>query len=262
MNFDTFSVVVGDKKCNASCPWCIAKRTKTNFDLTLTPNWHRFNRVCAWANRITDTAILTGKGEPTLHWDLLVEYTERLHRYRFDFIELMTNGALLSEAGVAQLEENGLTTLCLSIAHPDNIINNQLMGLPEDYDYRKVIAYANKAGLAVRLNVTVVKGGVTNLGDMVNVITTPGVMQSTFREVSHATEFHSSLDWLRDCLEGYADLLLEYDYGLRVYNYQGYNVAVSNCLTESVNPRKQRQLIFWPNGELTYSWTNKAARIL
>ncbi len=262
MNFDTFSVVVGDKTCNASCPWCIGKRTKTNFNLTLTPNWNRFNKACAWANRVTDTAILTGKGEPTLHWDLLLKYTERLDKYRFDFVELMTNGVLLSEAGIAELEENGLTTLCLSIAHHDSKINNQLMGLPEDYDYRNVIDWANKAGLAVRLNVTAVKGGIEYLNNMVRAITTYGVMQTTFREVNLAAEYFSSLDWLRDHLEGYADLLLEYDYGLKVYNYQGYNVAVTNCLTESVNPRKQRQLIFWPGGELTYSWSCKAARIL
>ena len=66
MHFQTFSIVVGTRACNASCPFCISKQTGL-FGTPIKVNWRNFHIACNLAQKAnTTTVLLTGKGEPTL----------------------------------------------------------------------------------------------------------------------------------------------------------------------------------------------------
>jgi hypothetical protein len=56
--------------------------------------------------------------------------------------------------------------------------------------------------------------------------------------------------------------VLQLPHGGIVYDVQGQNVCLGNCLTESVDPNDIRQLIFFPDGSLRYSWQYEGACIL
>jgi hypothetical protein len=56
--------------------------------------------------------------------------------------------------------------------------------------------------------------------------------------------------------------LLELAHGAKVYDYQGQNISLNSCLTNSSNPDDIRQLIFSSDGHLRNSWTKDGAIIL
>jgi len=56
--------------------------------------------------------------------------------------------------------------------------------------------------------------------------------------------------------------LLELPHGAVVYDVDGQNVCLSNCLSAPANNGQIRNLIFYPNGRLAYDWQFKGAIIL
>jgi hypothetical protein len=60
----------------------------------------------------------------------------------------------------------------------------------------------------------------------------------------------------------HGSLLLELAHGAKVYDYEGQNLSISNCLTHSANPDDIRQLIFFSDGRLKYSWSSEGAILL
>jgi hypothetical protein len=102
-----------------------------------------------------------------------------------------------------------------------------------------------------------------------------GVEQFTVRPVNYATGGNEKIEnWVRDhfvtegmmnSIERFLDrskestLLLELAHGAKVYDYMGQNLSLSSCLTSSPNPDDIRQLIFFPDGHLKYSWTEAGA---
>ena len=61
-------------------------------------NWRNFRIACRLAERCgVTTAMLTGKGEPTLFPEQITKYLEVLGEFRFPLVELQTNGIRLAE---------------------------------------------------------------------------------------------------------------------------------------------------------------------
>jgi len=74
MKIGTFSVVCGTNACNAKCPFCISRMTGTKSGLVPPSevNWRNLRVACRLAEKAgATTALITGKGEPTL-WPELV----------------------------------------------------------------------------------------------------------------------------------------------------------------------------------------------
>ena len=91
----TLSVLCGTPACNASCPFCIAKMTGTTHGVSVAPknvNWRNLDIACRFAEKAgATTCLITGKGEPTLYPDLVLQYIQRVAEY-FPFIEIQSNG--------------------------------------------------------------------------------------------------------------------------------------------------------------------------
>lgn len=80
-----------------------------------------------------------------------------------------------------------------------------------------------------------------------------------FQNESNGKEFpHNLLKFFRNQYK----LLLQLPHGAEVFNYQGHNVCISDCLTLDPDPERIRQLIFFPNGRLCYDWQYPGAVLL
>ena len=287
MKISTFTVIVGGTACNARCPYCVSKMTPDcGVNKVTEPNWRNFDVACKFARDAgTSTALLTGKGEPTLYPNVLGLYVEELRKHGFPFIELQTNGiALITESWLEhQLKlwhDMGLTTVSISIAHPDIVRNAEIFRPGKPYDFWGLADKLHELGFSVRINCTMVRGYVDNLSDfrfLVARCQDRGIEQLTVREVAmpydskdkevakfvEEHEVYGLSGILHDQLEkAGATLLLRLPHGGMVYDWYGQNVCLNNCLTGSTDPDDIRQLIFFPDGHLRYDWRYPGAIIL
>lgn len=184
MKFGTFSVVVGNEACNARCDFCVAKMTEQLGLKCGEINRRVFDIACRLADKAdVTTALLTGKGEPTLFPDQISDYLVGLEQHNFPLIELQTNGLVFLKdktktsgyktKWVSQLtywRGLGLTTVALSIVDYTNPMNQLIycndgakIG-PEYPDLTETILFlVRSCGLSVRLNCIGIAGGIDSV---------------------------------------------------------------------------------------------------
>jgi pyruvate-formate lyase-activating enzyme len=162
MRIQTFSILAGSEACNARCPFCISKMTPPLGVRLREPevNWRNFRIACRLAERCgVTTAMLTGKGEPTLFPGQITSYLQALAEFQFPIVELQTNGILLIEQAdtyaqhLREWYDLGLTTIAVSVVHylPEK---NRAIYLPhrEAYiDLPALIRLLHEGGFSVRL---------------------------------------------------------------------------------------------------------------
>lgn len=285
----TFSIVVGTAACNAKCPYCVSKMTQAEACCAVI-NERRFHTACRIVEQARDglvSVLLTGKGEPLLFPEEITQYLQWLKEYRFPLVDLQTNGILLESADkcgdLNKWAASGLTLVCLSVAHWDAGHSNILMGISEKgYDFYEEVKRVQSVGLAARVNCTMTRSGCGTIADALRLIDRcrdAGVEQLTLREVempdnaargSKVREFverekpHDLSPNLRYHLEVQKGCvkLMELPHGAVIFDVDGQNVCISNCLTSTTNPNDIRQIIYFPDGRIAYDWKYKGARIL
>lgn len=275
MKIGTMSIVVGDKRCNVNCPFCVSKQTESvNIKVsTHDINWRNLSvgfRLAKQSN--VSTILLTGAGEPTMHPELITQYVDRAREYDFPFIELQTNGVLLKGMvdWLTDWYKKGMTLVCLFVTHWYNDANARLMppkaGDSANLNIWKTVELLHNIGFSVRLNCTMMKGGIDNHEDLeilLNYCRNYKVEQLTMRDIT-ASSNPTVIKWV---LEAYlkrckATPIMQLGHGATVYDCEGQNIAVNNCLTTTLEPNEIRQLIFFPDGHLRYDWVYKGAVIL
>jgi len=280
MKFNSFSIVVGTAACNANCPFCVSKMTGHAAG-RVDVRWQRFDIACRLAQQSgVNTVLLTGKGEPTLWPDLILEYLQKLAHYDMPIVELQTNGIVLAKSPVRQWSANGLSLVCISITHYNPAQSNLLMGITEPtYNFWRAVDMLHNCGLSVRLNCTMLRSGLWASGHLERLLEISRryrVEQVTLRDVTvpsrsvdetlaeyARSEHAAAAPILREYLEGKgAVTLLHLPHGAIVYDYNGQNVCINNCLTSTTDPDAIRQLIFFHDGRLAYDWSYPAARVL
>jgi len=283
MKIQTFSVVVGGKKCNAHCPYCVSKMTGKD-DCTEKINIRNFHKACQFAQMSgVSTVLLTGKGEPTLYPEHISKYLELIKLYNFPFLELQTNGIELQNGKCNLIDwyEQGLTTVSLSCVHWNTDRNREIFG--KDFvSLEENIKLLHRFGFSVRLSCVMIKDYIDSVDSVIGFTKKCkewGVEQFTVRPVAFSNidiekedivrdwvqnNFvpHENQKEIEDYFKGNATLLLELAHGAKVYDYDGQNISINTCLTHSPNPDKVRQLIYFPDGHLRYSWVYPGAIIM
>ena len=287
MHFQTFSIVVGTRACNASCPFCISKQTGL-FGTPIMVNWRNFHIACNLALKAnTTTVLLTGKGEPTLYPQHITDTLDKLQAYQFPLIEMQTNGMTMASGRISneQLEkwyDLGLTTIALSVVHYDELRNAEIYN-PKGHHYSLalLIKKLHNIGFSVRLCVMLLKGYVdspSKVGQMIDFAHRNKVEQLTFRNITpsevtdnptvtqwtkdHALSFHEVQDITRG-IQYSGTLIQHLMHGMDVYDVDGQNVCLGNCLTLDASQQDElRSLIFFPEGSIYWDWQLKGARIL
>ena len=287
MEIKNLTIVAGSKACNAECPFCIAKTTPA-YDLALEEpefNWRKFKKAALLAERTgAVTALITGKGEPTLFPEQLSNILYELKEYKIPLIELQTNGIVFDKnyqkykKYLNDWYENGLDLVSLSITHHDNEKNSEILGTKVSLE--KIINRLHDHKLSVRITCLLMKDYIDSLEkvlEVVNFAKKLNVEQLSFRElgVSQHPQNESVYSWTKEHIlpkkelipikkyfEENAQKLMTTEYGLTVYDYEGQNVAMTNCMTLDSESDNIRQLIFFPDGHIRYDWQFKGAIII
>lgn len=294
MKIQTFSIVAGTRACDAKCPFCVSRMT----GLDALPSERRINRrnlhkAALLAQRAgTTTVLLTGKGEPTLYPDEITEYLRLLEPYGFPMVELQTNAlemgrlardgqtrSRLTAAHLRRWHEAGLDTVAISVVDVDTKANVRVY----DHDYPpldRTVQYLHGLGYSVRLCVMMMRGAVdraARVRDVVEFCRRQEVEQLTFRPIRRpeATEdtdaarfveqFGVSDEALQPIYGWIVDRgvhLMSLMHGAKIFDVDGQNVCISDCLTLEPKDDNIRTLIFYSDGRVTYDWQHHGAILL
>lgn len=295
MKIQTFSIVVGSRACNARCPFCVSAMTGYD-ELPPRGEVHAVNlgKACRLAQLAgTTTVLFTGKGEPTLYPDEIGTYLDALAPYGFPLIELQTNGleiGRLARDGRSRVPgltretlrswaRRGLNTFALSAVHTGSAANATVYH--HDYpELARTIAALHEDGFTVRLCIMMAQGLVDapeGAAGVVKFCREHGVEQLTLRPIRRpsnpldqgAADFVVQRGLTRDqelAIQRWAEArgtpILSLMHGARVYDVDGQNVCLTDCLTLSPQADDIRTLIFYSNGRLAYDWQYDGAVIL
>lgn len=289
MRVQTFSVIAGSAACNARCPFCVSRMTPALGVDSKPPevNWRNFEVACRFARDAgVSTALLTGKGEPTLFPAQLDTFLERLQAHGFPLVELQTNGLaipVLAERGTLQgWYGRGLTTVALSVVHHEADRNRPIYTPHHDRypDLPLTIDVLHGVGFQVRLSVTLVKGGVATpdeVAGLAEFARRHRVEQLSVRPVRAPADpaDEEAAGWvrahqlsaeeteaIRRRLERDAVPVMRLLHGAVVYDWDGQNICLTDCLTLDPQSEDLRQLIFFPDGAVRYDWRYPGARLL
>jgi molybdenum cofactor biosynthesis enzyme MoaA len=291
MKIQTLSVVVGGNKCNAKCPYCVSKMTGKSecSDKVEDINFRNFRKSIQFACESgVSTTLLTGKGEPLLYPAHITAYLDAMFHH-FPLVELQTNGILLPEMKNKKYLETwydlGLSTISLSCVHWQDDRNKEIFS--EEYvSLEKNVKMLHDIGFSVRVACVMINNYIDTIG-MVQAFVKKckewGVEQFTVRPATVAENNNSTVarwtkentvkdleynkivkffEWWAKDPSSDVHLLLELAHGAKVYDYIGQNISINTCLTESPDPEDIRQLIFFPDGHLKFSWVHEGAIIL
>ena len=286
MKIQTMSIVCGTTACNAKCPFCVSSLTPSA-NLPTDINYRNLKIACRLAERAqATTCLITGKGEPTLYPELIKYYLYCVKDY-FPFIELQTNGiALVNDIGVQKLTEwyeYGLTTICLSAVHYKQERNKEIYG--DKYpELDPLIEKLHDVGLTVRLSVMLLKNYIDSpdkVAALISFCKTNRVEQLTIRPIDSPNEsnlpndkarqvaewiwersLRKELDEIRFDIEEKATPVLHLAHGATVYDYDGQNICLTDCLTTNDTDDNIRQIIYFPDGTILYDWCYRGARLL
>lgn len=289
----TFAAVAGSRACDARCPCCVSKMTPPH-GMTLKPepiNWNRFRDAFTYAaNWQANAMMLTGKGETLLFPDQITEYWEHTKQleeetgFRFASKEMQTNGIRIQQNPdifdplLNKWRRDGFNTMSLSIVHFEEEPNHQFF-IP----YQK--SYINLGGLIqrihdheikVRLSCIFTKGNIDSPAkviDLIDYAKQHRVDELTIRSVTRPekSENNDVYDWvvkneisekakneITELMWKIGKPVAHFPWGAVVFDVDGQNVCLTNCLTPDNIKGASRQLVFFPNGTITTGWTDDA----
>ena len=290
MKIQTFTIVAGTTACNAKCPYCISKMTPTQgmHKKLQDVNWDNFSKACRMAqmNNVT-TCLITGKGEPMLFPDRLTEFLKEIKKYDFPIVEIQTNGLVVGkqydkyEPFLKKWRKLVLNTIAISIVHYDRKKNKEIYTPNTEYmDLQEVIRKLHDLGYSIRLNCTMLKGYTDSIEEVKKLSEKAkewNVEQLTIRSVRtpSKSEDKEVFEWTKkreltkgtlvdidEYLRENAHKLMTLDHGGIVYDLNGQNLCISDCLTIKPDTEELRQLIFFPDGHLRYDWQYEGAILL
>lgn len=291
MRFKMFSVVVGSEACIASCPFCVScekitKETMKEKDI----NWRNLDIAANLATRSNvDTVMLTSRGEPLLFPDQISNYLKHLKKYEFPFIELQTNGILLSknrkkyDSYLRKWYEDGLTTITISVISEKKDLNrkNYMQDNSDYIDLPELINYLHELKFCVRLTCVCCKdimSTINQVDSFIKFAKENNVEQVTLRPLNDEYRRKSAHDWIlknkltnkdkkkiRKHLDKNGTRLLELERIGTIYDVYGQNVLFSHPLTKytrDTNPENIRNLIFFQDGHIRYEWEMEGGILL
>jgi molybdenum cofactor biosynthesis enzyme MoaA len=296
----TMSIVVGSAACNARCPFCVSKMTPLNgmdnkADVINFRNW---KQACTLAkNSGVTTILLTGKGEPTLFPSQITQVLSELQPYEFPIIELQTNAIPIADGKIddgilRQWYNLGLRVIAISNVGIDADLNRRVYLPYKDayIDLPAVIKRLHGLGFSIRLATVMIKGGIDTpeaVQQLLNFAANHNVEQTTIRPVTRAAdnprekrlkvvaEAQTAQEWvnengitesdvlrIHEWIAKSGTLLRRLPHGAEVYDYDGQNICLTNCLTREPEQPEIRQLIYFPDGHIRYDWEKQGAIIL
>ena len=185
----------------------------------------------------------------------------------------------------------GLDTIALSVVGINQVDNKKIYlnhRIDSEYpDLALTVKYLHMKGFNVRLCLMMHKGMVDNSESLKNVIDwcrDNKVMQCTARPLRKPTNYvkvdgaesyleyidknglteeqeYEIHEWINQLEgKGKARKLYPLAHGAQVYDIDGQNFCLSDCLTMDTDTNDIRTLIFWADGKITFAWQYPSAR--
>ncbi len=288
MKIQTFSILAGTATCNAKCPYCISKMTGTKRIGFKEPevNWRNFNKGCrlAQVNNVS-TVLITGKGEPTLYPKQITRFLVNMKKFDFPLIELQTNALLLGkryfESYLKRWHDLGLNTIAVSIVHYKKRKNREIFTPDGRYpDLENLIKKLHRLGFSVRLTCVLIKGFIDSAGEMqklADFAKDNHAEQLTVRKLGivKCAEDKKTREWcikylvsdarlneIKNFLDRNAQTLMTLPHGAIIYEMNGQNICLTDCVFIQPATDEIRTLIFFPDGHLRYDWEYGGAILL
>lgn len=292
MGLQTLSIIAGSEACNARCPFCISKMTPPLGVELKEPevNWRNFGIGCELARDLgATTAMFTGKGEPTLFPEQINKFLKKLKDYGFPLIEVQTNGIIIFEKPLIytkyleQWYQTGITTIAISIVHYEPEKNRSIyVPYKKEYiDLPDLIRMLHEVGFSVRLTCIGARTFIDSPAELMNLLAFAKqnkVEQVTLTPVNKpdniilhqeawdwSNEHHLTNDQVADIskfLESKNGHYHTLGHGARVYDVDGQNICLNQCLTVQPDNEVIRNLIFFPDGHIRTHWQYEGSVIL
>lgn len=256
--------------CDKNCPYCISRIT--GFPKPNTGKLKRnINKVKTLARAAQVTNVLiTGKGEPTLNWNFLLDIVEKFQDWP---VELQTNGLLLNKHldKVNTLAIHGLDVVAISIDKIEQFT-----------DFKELFKRIHNLGMTIRvtLNVTKMIPRTATFNYLISICKQHKIDQFLLRNIVAPTHAQVSeyTKWIEEntspeqydklvgemnmCLEKFGMFLRETEFGMKIYDYRGVSITKSDyCIQDSSNGNNIRSLILLDDGHLYTNWYSKASRL-
>lgn len=272
----TLNVSVGNRACNSSCKFCVSKVTPSHFNEELFFRNLDLGISVAKNSFLTNTVLITGKGEPTLHFDICRSVIKKARENGL-ISELQTNGFSLHGWEIQRLLDSGLNTLSISRVAFDNIENQKIMR-GDGIFLKDIIKMFTDGGGNVRLSFVALNGYNDTFEKIIKTCERAyesGASQVTFRRMGmpqtltnesnkeifdFAKENEIKIsDWnaIIERVDGDYDLMRMYDWGTASWMIEGVEVMFTECLTSPGINGTIRYLIY--DGHLRISWEHKNA---
>jgi len=255
-----------------------------------------FGKACRFAQiGGTTNVLMTGKGEPTLYPDQVTQFLDLLAPWGFPFIALQTNALdigwlvrdgkpkhakKLTRELLVEWRRRGLDTIAISVVSEKAEHNAEVYH--KDYpDLARTVAFLHELGFTVRLCVMMQQGYVdtpARVDDILAFCRANGIEQLTVRPIRKPTapthdDLASRYVAERGLDEGQerviaedvrrrGKLLLTLSFGAEVYDIDGQNCCLSDCLTIDGSGEEIRTLIVYPDGRVTHDWQYGGAVLL
>jgi pyruvate-formate lyase-activating enzyme len=289
-----FNVLVGTRACDGRCPCCISGMTPSRGMISLKEepiNWERFDRSLEYARQWkAETEMLTGKGEPLLFPHQITEYLRRTKEFEektgfhFTTKEIQTNGIKIGQKPevfnplLREWKALGLNTISISIVHYEPELNRRFY-IPYEKSYidlPKLINRLHENGLKARLSCIFIKDHIdspTKVDELIAYSRKNQADELTIRSMSKPdkSDNKSIYNWVSENeipVESKLEITKHlweigkpktvYPWGAVVFNVDGQNVCLTNCITPDTIQGTHRLLVYFPRGDIATGWTEDA----
>jgi hypothetical protein len=234
-----------------------------------------------------DTEMMTGKGEPLLFPHQITEYlrhTKRLEEesgFRFKTKEIQSNGIKIQqkpdvyEQFLKEWKGLGLDTLSVSIVHYEEEPNRKFY-VPYQDSYINLgglIRRVKDQGVKVRLSCIFIKDHIDSpqkVSELIDFARYHQVDELTMRSMSKPdkSENQAVYDWvakneippekkleITDLLWKIGKPKVAFPWGGVVFDVNGQNVCLTNCLSPDTTKGTHRLLVFFASGIIATGWT-------
>jgi len=283
MRISTLSIMVGSSTCNLRCKYCISRTTYNihEKDKLFVPSEDLVEKAArVFTQSEGFTALITGKGEPTLiPHQKLVNLIHTLYKFT-PVIELQTNGIFLTNGIVKDYTKAGLSAVAISCASSDDKFNFQMManGCGKPWNLAEKIKLVIKNSLVLRLTLVAGRGGVDSVPSFLKFIhwlkfLAPQnyPLQITIRQMGLPLRYQlktrrgkevakfvrvNMIDTkpIWEYLKKHGQKIITFPWGSEVFDFEGISVCIAECLTIRPQDDTIRSAILYPDGHLRYSW--------
>ncbi len=203
-----------------------------------------------------------------------------------DSVERRLTSRQITRDRLEEWRDHGLNTIAISTVGINPADNQRIYH--EDYPpLERTVSFLRSLGFTVRLCVMMQKGMVDTFDKVHEVAkwcktndvaqltvrpirrsSSPLAMSEMSAEERYVAEFgltSGDETAIRDLVHAQAThihTLMNGAHAARIYDWDGQNICVSDCLTSEPASDDIRTLIYYPSGELSYDWQYPGARLL